>query len=287
MKTLSLAAALSFIVAPCVALAQDAGTVTLKSKLTPGKTYKYRTDMDMSTDSPLGGDQKMSTKMSMDMGMAVEKAPEGENKLVTTSFDRVRMEMNMAGQAMVYDSSDKTKQSPLLKTAFAGIADKKFKAVYDKNNKFLKMEGDAGGGGALGGMGINKDQVEQMLTQLTDYGFPERKLKAGEKWDHTQAANMGQMGEMEIDMQFTFKGMTDREGHKVAEIDYTGSIGGEAGAEGALVSFKDSKLYGKMYFDPELGAVRHSNMQMDMTMVAGGAELETSTTSTQTLLSVE
>ena len=286
MKSLSLAAAVSILATPCVALAQDAGPVQLKSKLTPGKTYKYRTDMDMSTDSPLGGDEKMSTKMSMDMGMAVAEA-EGDNKLVTTKFDRVRMEMNMAGQAMVYDSTDKTKQSPLLKTAFAGIADKEFKAVYDKNNKFVKMEGDGGAAGALGGMGINKDQVEQMLTQLTDYGFPERELKPGEKWDHTQAANMGQMGKMEIDMQFTYKGMTDHEGHKVAEIDYTGSVGGEAGAEGALVSFKDSKLYGKMYFDPELGAVRKSTMQMDMTMVAGGAELDTSTTSTQTLLSVE
>ena len=153
------------------------------------------------------------------------------------------------------------------------------------------MDGDGGAAaGALGGMGINKDQVEQMLQQLTDYNFPERALKPGEKWDHTQATNMGQMGNMEVDMQFTFKGMTDHEGHKVAEIDYTGTIGGEAEGGGAAVSFKDSTMSGKMFFDPELGVIRKSEVKMDMTMSvggAGGAEMDTTTTSTQTLLSVE
>ena len=294
MKALTAAILLAPIVAlPQFATAQDAGAVLLKSKLEVGKTYNFRQGTDMKMALPLAGAGDSTTKMSMDMQMSVEKAPDGVNKLVTTKFGRVKMEMQMAGQNMVYDSEDETKQNPLLKTAFEQMKDVEFKAIYDKDDKFLKVEGDGGAGaGALaGGMGMGAAEMEQMLKQLTDYGFPAHPVKPGEKWDHKQEAKMGQMGAMSMDMQFTYVGPAERDGKKVAEIDVTGTIGGAAdeGAAG-LVEFKDSTLKGKMFFDHERGVLLNSTIDMDMTMAVGGdagAEMDTKTKSTFDLLSVE
>lgn len=287
----ALAAAVAiFTISSHSAPAAEAAPILLKSKLAVGKTYNFRQDVVMKMELPLAGAGESATKMSMDLAMKVAKAPEGDNKLVSTKFTQVKMEMDMAGQKMVYDSTDPAKQSPLLKAQFAGLSDQEFKAVYDKDDKFLKMEGGGGGGGAGLGMGFGNNEIQQMLQQLTDYGFPAEPVKPGDKWSHKQEAKMGQMGNMEMNMEFTYKGPVERDGKTLANIAITGTIGGGDKAEGALIEFKDSTLSGNMLFDNELGAMHSSDMDMNMTMAvggAGGAEMDSKTKSSYKLLSVE
>ncbi len=265
--------------------------ILLKSKLLVGKTYTFQQDVVMKMALPLGGAGESATKMGMEVVMAIAKAPEGDNKLVTTKLGSVKMEMDMAGQKMVYDSTDEAKQSPLLKGQFDELVGQEFKAVYDKDDKFLKMEdGPAAGGGGPLGMAMGKDDFQQMLQQLTDYGFPTEPVKPGDKWKHTQAAKMGAMGNMEMNMDFTYKGNVERDGKSLAEILINGTISGGAGGEGALIEFKDSTMSGTMFFDPELGAMHSSEMEMKMTMAVGGeggAEMDSTTKSSSKLLSVE
>lgn len=297
MKTIFSAIGLALAISSPISLAQDgakkAEPVLLKAKLMAGKTYKYQQSMEMKMQLPLGGAGESTTKMLMDLNLKVAKAPDGDNKLVTAKFDRVKMQMNMAGQDMVFDSTDPKKQNPLLKAAFADIGDKEFEAIYDKNDQFVKMKGGGGAAAAPMGMGINDAQIEQMLRQISDYGFPTEPIAPGHKWKHIQNTDMGQMGgKMAVEMNFTYKGQVERDGKNLAEIEFSGDVGAGAGAGAgaAQVTFKDSTMSGKMYFDTEIGSIQHTDMLMDMTMAIGGeagAEMDTKTKSTYKLLSVE
>ncbi len=266
--------------------AQEAGIV-LKPKLEAGKTYRYRQDVDATMALPIPGAGDSKTKMTMDMSLQV-KAADGGNKEVTTSFDRIAAQIKMAGQDMIYDSTDKTKQSPLLKASFGALTEDTYTAVYDADDNFVELKGVAGGGGAALGMGMGSAEIEQMLRQLTDQGFPEAPVQPGEKWDDQQEAKMGQMGTMTMDLEYTYNGLIELEGHRVADIDIAGTVASDPGAAG-LMTFKDSTLSGKLYFDPEVGAVRKSSMAMEMTLSITGTEeaMDMKTTTTSSLLGVE
>ena len=266
----------------------DGQSVLLKAKWIRGKSYVFRQTTDSQMELPLAGPEGSKTKMSMDFNVDVSEATSG-NKKMSVHFSKVKMEMSMAGQNMVYDSEDPEKQSALLKTALGDFANQKFEAEIDKNDNFINVS-DAikqGGAPAVGGIGaLGNKEIANMLKQLGDFGFPEKAVEPGAKWQHGQELSMQQMGEMKMTIDYTYKGPKNHDGQKLAEIVFQGLA--DTDGEGGLVSFKDSKISGTMLFDPELGTVVQSNSSIDMTMSVGGelgAEMATKTSSSYSLIS--
>ena len=83
-----------------------AQTVDIKPHWQVGKKITQTMHMDQASTIALG-DQKMEQKvgMTMDTTMSVLAHENGKHKRVTMKYDRVAMDMNMAGQEMKYDSA--------------------------------------------------------------------------------------------------------------------------------------------------------------------------------------
>lgn len=268
----------------------DGQSVLLKAKWIRGKSYIFRQTTNMEMELPIAGPEGSKTKMSMDFNVDVSDKKESENKKMSVRFSKVKMEMSMAGQNMVYDSEDPENQSALLRTAFGDFANQKFEAEFDKDDNFLSVDGNAKGGApaAAGIGGLGNEEIGNMLKQLGDFGFPEGVVEPDAKWQHGQELSMQQIGKMKMTIDYTYKGPKDYKGKKLAEIIFQGVAASDG--EGELVSFKDSKMSGTMLFDPELGTVVQTDSSVDMTMSVGGelgAEMNTKTSSSYSLISID
>jgi len=270
----------------------DGQSVLLKAKWIRGKSYVFRQTTDMEMELPIAGPEGSKTKMSMDFNVDVSDNKGSEKQQMIVQFTKVKMEMSMAGQNMIYDSEDPEKQSALLKTAFGDFANQKFEAELDKNGNFLNVAENAnkqGGAPAVAGIGgLGNEEIANMLKQLGDFGFPDKTVDPATKWQHGQELSMQQIGKMKMTIDYTYKGPKDHGGKKLAEIVFQGIA--DTDGEGGLVSFKDSKMSGTMLFDPELGTVVQSNSSVDMTMSVGGelgAEMDTKTNSSYSLISID
>ena len=268
----------------------DGQSVLLKAKWIRGKSYIFRQTTNMEMELPIAGPEGSKTKMSMDFNVDVSDKKESENKKMSVRFSKVKMEMSMAGQNMVYDSEDPENQSALLRTAFGDFANQKFEAEFDKDDNFLSVDGNAKGGApaAAGIGGLGNEEIGNMLKQLGDFGFPEGVVEPDAKWQHGQELSMQQIGKMKMTIDYTYKGPKDYKGKKLAEIIFQGIAASDG--EGELVSFKDSKMNGTMLFDPELGTVVQTDSSVDMTMSVGGelgAEMNTKTSSSYSLISID
>ena len=268
----------------------DGQSVLLKAKWIRGKSYIFHQTTNMEMELPIAGPEGSKTKMSMDFNVDVSDKKESENKKMSVRFSKVKMEMSMAGQNMVYDSEDPENQSALLRTAFGDFANQKFEAEFDKDDNFLSVDGNAKGGApaAAGIGGLGNEEIGNMLKQLGDFGFPEGVVEPDAKWQHGQELSMQQIGKMKMTIDYTYKGPKDYKGKKLAEIIFQGVAASDG--EGELVSFKDSKMSGTMLFDPELGTVVQTDSSVDMTMSVGGelgAEMNTKTSSSYSLISID
>lgn len=268
----------------------DGQSVLLKAKWIRGKSYIFRQTTNMEMELPIAGPEGSKTKMSMDFNVDVSDKKESENKKMSVRFSKVKMEMSMAGQNMVYDSEDPENQSALLRTAFGDFANQKFEAEFDKDDNFLSVDGNAKGGApaAAGIGGLGNEEIGNILKQLGDFGFPEGVVEPDAKWQHGQELSMQQIGKMKMTIDYTYKGPKDYKGKKLAEIIFQGIAASDG--EGELVSFKDSKMSGTMLFDPELGTVVQTDSSVDMTMSVGGelgAEMNTKTSSSYSLISID
>ena len=220
----------------------DGQSVLLKAKWIRGKSYIFRQTTNMEMELPIAGPEGSKTKMSMDFNVDVSDKKESENKKMSVRFSKVKMEMSMAGQNMVYDSEDPENQSALLRTAFGDFANQKFEAEFDKDDNFLSVDGNAKGGApaAAGIGGLGNEEIGNMLKQLGDFGFPEGVVEPDAKWQHGQELSMQQIGKMKMTIDYTYKGPKDYKGKKLAEIIFQGIAASDG--EGELVSFKDSKM---------------------------------------------
>ena len=274
---------------PAGALAADA--LTLKSQLVPGKKYTLRQEMTSKMQTALGGTGETTTAMTSDMTMEVKDVKGSGNKALSMKMGKFKMKMDVAGQTMEYDSSDTDKQNPLLKSVFSGLTERKFEAVIDEVGNVIAVKDDGKGSGAKGmmGMGFGKEEIKQLVSSAIDHGFPRHPVKPGDTWKHDIDSSMGKMGSLKMSLEYRYEGVGELDGKMYPKLLVTGgkAENDSAAEAGALIDFKDAKMKGVVLFDNDLGIARYSEMQMDMTMSLGGAELPMKSKVVSKLVKVE
>ena len=273
--------------------AAEGPSVTLKARLNPGKTYTVRQVMDSEMTLPLGDAGKAHTTLEYLMKMAVGSADPDGSKTVGVSMDGFKMKMDMGATTMEYDSTDPNKQNPLLKGIMGQMAAKTFEARFDKDDKLVeaKKEGKKPAAAPnMMGMTLGEDEVKQIMSSLVDHGFPEGKVKPGDTWKHEMKSAMSQMGSLAMAMEYEYLGETDYEGHACAKLRVKGGKApaepAKPGAPPAVMEIAKADLEGMVLFDNEEGIARYTEMNMDMNMSAGGAELPMKSKATSTLVEI-
>lgn len=267
--------------------------VTLKARLNPGKTYTVKQVMTSELELPLGGAGKAHTTIEYAMKMAVGPEEKDGSKNVAVSTGGFKMKMDMGETSMEYDSSDPAKQNPLLKGMMGQMAEKSFEAKFDKNDRIVdekKAGKKAPAAPGMMGMTLGDEEVRQIMASLVDHGFPDHPVKPGDKWTHRMDSAMSQMGSFAMEMEYEYLGAADYEGHPCAKLKVVGGKAPAApakeGAPAPIMELAKASIDGIVYFDNKEGIARRTEMSMDMTMSAGGAELPMASKVTSSLMEI-
>ena len=281
-----LVAALAFTSAGSVLADDDA--ITLKSKVVPNKRYVMQQEVDSEMPLPLGGSGNAKTKMSFVTNMSVKPITDSKNLMVNVDMGDVKMTIDAAGNVMEYDSSDETKQNPLLKGMMGGMLEAKFEAEVDAEGNVIKVTNLGKKTGGLLGGGFGEEELKQLVAAMFDHGFPDKEVKKGESWEHEVETSSGATGSLTLLTKYTYEGSGEQDGKAYPKLAMKGTKAPDKeGAKKGMVDFKAADSEGYMLFDNELGVARFSDTKMTMTMSASGNEMEIDSKVVSKLVSVE
>ena len=259
--------------------------VTLKFQWVPGKTYLQKMSLDQSLVIPMGAAKvNQAMKMTAETVMKVTATGGAGGKEIEAKHERIRMEMEMGGQKMAYDSAKPEDQtSPF--AAVGGIVGKPFVLVVDEKNHVQAVKGLDEMSKALGANPAamkmmkqfqDKDAMDQLMNTWISQTLPNRPVKAGDQWPFDANMKLGEMGKFRMVGTYHFKGFAPCDGVDCAVLDMEGKMDVALTAPGKddagnplaamMPKFKDGVIKGRIYWDNDLGWMRGMEMQQKLSM---------------------
>jgi hypothetical protein len=252
--------------------AKDGQTFDFQQKWVVGKRYLQRQEMNQETEMAIPqmpSPMKQTMKNTQDFAVSVLAVRPTGGWELNFEFVAQKMEMSMGGQTMMsYDSTQPASaaSNPML-GALGKMVGVKMKMLTDAKGKvesveglkevIEKLAGDAGGPmqDVIKGV-LNEDNLKEM-GELGNC-LPNKTIRLGEQWNLQREFNLGQMGAMKVSMTITFSGWEERDQHRCALFETTGTVTGASEGKMGPMTFKmeNGKTSGKVWFDPELGMTR-------------------------------
>lgn len=260
--------------------------VNLKLQMPQGSQYEYTTAMDMNmTQNFQGQEMKMTNKMTFVYLFDII-SDSADWKTVTSTIQRMKMEMNAMGQNMSVDTdnaADTSGPMGMMNKMFAGMIGKKFRFTIN----------DKGEVGTVSGMREiveamvpadmpNREQaLQQMSGNLNEESFkqniqqsfavfPKQPVKVGESWtDTTTMTNQGMM--MKSANNYTLESVDNG----TAVIKVSSSLSSDQSKINGMDMTLKGSTNGKYTYDMATGMVMDGNLKMlmDMEMSAQGQKV--------------
>jgi hypothetical protein len=281
------------------AFGQD--TVDLKWKFEKDKPF-YQT---MTTET------KQSMKvMGMDIGQTQtqtfvfswtpKEQDKDKNWIVTQKIEGVRMEIEIGGNRINYDSmaKDSATGNPLA-DFFKALIGSEFKLTISPDMKVLKIEGRDEFIKKLVSANQQMEPLlkqilsEEALKEMADPAFaavPAKPVKKGESWTKESKLNMGPIGSYDMKYTYTYEGK-DGKLDKIKTSTDMKYIPPTAAAAGVLpfqiesADLKSKEASGTVLFNSELGRVESNEMNVKLdgklTIAIGGMKTDVDLSQTQ------
>ena len=266
------------------AVAEEAES--FQAEMAVGKRYHLTVVTDQSSRMKLGA-QDMTQKSSVEVGTSqtISSGPSKDTRKITVKYERMAMNMEVAGQKMSYDSAkpDASAENPLAAT-FSKIVGKQMVAVVDANYKVKSVEKDAAVEAAfaqdpvVSGM-LNKDGLEQMLRQRGIGTAPPKPAKVGDSWPFVIEQALPGVGALKVTGTYTYARNVEKDGSPCAELKIgDGKITMKLAAAGsdpnspearmaaAGMKLTEGRIAGTIHFDRAVHTVRESDVSMNLTM---------------------
>lgn len=261
-----------------------AETIEIKQQWQAGKKYYQTIQTDQQSSIEIGG-QKMdqSTNMTIEITMSVSPHQDGQPKRMTIRYERMAMEIGMNGQKMGYDSANPTANADPLnlgKTVGATVG-QELKIVFnDKDeidqvenfDEFVKHFGDSAVPGFDASKMFSRESLTQMLKQGSLQATPGKPVGVGDSWQFNNQVDLPQMGKVGVSGNYTVKSIGEHDGVRCAEIQTDGKLSmnldapkDEASPLAELgMKVTDGSIKGPVWFDPQLGMARESQLVQEM-----------------------
>ena len=279
MKTLfSFTLLFSFCLLPLHA--EDA--IALKMKWEPDqvqeRSIKIDTEMEI-TGEQLPQPMQQKINQTMRLGMTTGKRDADGNLGVVLEYKSMKMNMEVAGQNMRFDSEKPADEDPAHLGILRNIIGAQIKMTVDKAGELQAMKGMdkmmkkiAGGNQQLAQM-FSEDNFKQIMNASLAAFLPKKPVKSGDEWQAQVDMKVPMIGMLIMDAKYKFVGMEERHGYSCARLNFTGSMktkgGGEqvdAGPVKMSISIKNGAFEGTSWFDPELGMEIENNTRQKMKM---------------------
>jgi hypothetical protein len=290
------------VLAILVAGARAQTPVDLKWKFEKGKPFYQEMTTDTTQNMTVMG-QKITQVQKVTFFLSwtpVDKDKDG-NWTVKQKIDGMKMEIEIGGNKIPFDSTKDTGATNPLSDFFKALVGSEFTLTIDKDMKITKIEGRDEFLKKL----IKENQAmepllktilsDEALKQLSDPAFavvPDKAVKKGDSWEKSATLNMGPIGSFETKYKYTYDGPDEKKLQKI-KVDSTLKYvppGPNAGSQlpfkilKADLNSKESK--GDILFDSEKGRVGASNMTMKLagtlTIEIGGMASDVTLDQTQT-----
>lgn len=202
------------------ALAQD--TADLKWKFEKGKTFYQEITTDTKQDMTVMG---MNVSQKQKQTFFFSWTPDSLNDkdkswVVRQKIEGVRMEIEIGGNPIVFDSTKDAGASNPLADFFKALVGTEFRLTIGPDMKVTKVEGREEFVKKLIQANqqmqplLNAVLSDEALKQLADPAFgvaPNRTVKKGESWETKSTLAMGPVGSYDTTHRYTFEGMDDKD----------------------------------------------------------------------------
>ncbi|MEO7922312.1 MAG: DUF6263 family protein [Chitinophagaceae bacterium] len=283
---LSLFVAAVFILPACQSSSKTAsGSKMLKFNLENGKGYDY--EMIINMDQEMGG-QKVQMDMSNYYSMDVV-ADEGGTKTLSTTYDRFKMKMVMAGINIEVDSDKPlpsmgktdTGEDPMkmMNAILGAIKGRKFTMKVNPEGKILEVTGFADMAKSIAdSMNLDPEKREKIMADFNKqfnekgimdqfervlYIFPNKEVKVGDSWQKTTSPG-GAMGGKYVS---TYT-VTEIEGDMVT-LEEKSKIDGVSDE-----MTMNGEITGTIVVDSKTGLVVNADQDMKITAGKDGKSME-------------
>jgi len=224
---------------------------------------------------------KQEMKQSQDIGISALKERDGGGDELEMEFLSVAMDMKMGdAPVMSFDSKQGGQDNTANPAAsmLGKMVGSRVKFLTDPGGKIESVEGfqefqDRVMSGSPPEMQammkgfLSEDSLKQMSP--TSMGLPGKPVKTGDTWPVKMEIGLGPMGKMVVNLNYTFTGWEQHDGHKCAVLEYVGDVSmkpsGDGGAAG-MMSIDQGKASGKTWFDPAMGMIKETAGKQDLTM---------------------
>jgi hypothetical protein len=260
--------------------------VTLSWKFEAGKAfYQEMTTSTKQSMKVMGQEVNQNQNQTFFFSWTPKEQDKDKNWIVIQKIEAVKMDIEIAGQKIPYDSTkDQASTGNPLAEFFKALVGSEFKLTISPEMKVIKIEGRD--------EFINKlvkanPQMEPLLKQIlgddalkqmSDASFrvipsPPKALKKGESWTpEKQILNMGPIGSYETTAKFTYEGLDDKKLSKIkveTSLNYTPPGANAAAtlpfkikAEGTKLTSKNAT--GTIFFDNEKHRLDHSTQTLKL-----------------------
>jgi hypothetical protein len=283
-----------------------ADLVDIQQHWVAGKKYYQTTRTAVESKFEIGADKMdESSNMTLDLTMTVSPPVTGQPKRMTIRYERAAMQVIINGQKFGFDSADpSTFDDPLGLAKSAGaMVGKELKLVLDENDEVTKIENydefvksvtPAAEAGSDATALISRDSFTEMLKEGGLSAVPGKPIPIGGTWSFHTRNDLAQLGTVSVTGTYTLQGVGDHNGTKCAEISVTGklsmdlpssAVDGDKAAPESKVT--DGTLQGTVWFDPQLGIARDTQLVHEMTISTGADRMPMKQTISVTLTKVE
>lgn len=199
----------------------------------PGFEYVMRSQQTLETMLAAGlpNAGKQVADVTFELVASCRNHPQtADHRDISIRLEKVRMNVDMGGIRLTYDSSLPDSGETLLGQTFKGVMGKTFQITLDPEDQVVELKGleEIGAVRSPLGQQIGVEQLTQVAMPMLTLGVPKEGVTPGQTWRHLKDVSMGPVGKLHADHAVTYAG----EEAGIAELRYQAELRLAAGNGG-------------------------------------------------------
>lgn len=262
----------------CVS-AQDSNKLPLRPVFEAGNTYRFVTTTEVHMQMTPQSVRKVVVEQQARFDASVRVDGKKGVKLKGLT-EKLSVKLQSGDRKLSYDSLKPEDKATTLGRHFQASLNRWVDLTLDDDMRVVASEehGRAGVATPLPGLPqFGPDELKQLVSNISQ-GFTEPNASEGDEWVLQGSRKVGDVGELVFEITYRHRGPAEFEEHRCITIEFGGQMNGDVELPGSGASvfskgkmdFQGNGLEGRIFFDPSVKMVRHSEQNIVMRLQIPG-----------------